>query len=260
MIFEPNFNINQQSKNNMLNIFFQNGMDNNFKTASDSAQIISKDIRRDVGLIVNKTGSTVIDDVFEYLPDSLYLKDALNGEVYQRIANNGNQKNLIITHSAGNEDLIKGLKVLASQNIDLKGKIDVLSVGSPKSFNNIKQTADKVNVNIIKQYNNILDPVTNAKTWIAGTLGLTAGLAIYGGMVGVNIASTQAAINSTATTSLGAFFNGLIGAGIGAGVGAVVGGGSILSGIKFQHPFEKYYNKDFNNLQSDIIDWSSKNN
>ncbi|MFM2200055.1 MAG: hypothetical protein RL769_108, partial [Pseudomonadota bacterium] len=90
----------------MTNIFFQSGMQNNYITAAKSASLISDETSRGVGLIVNNSAginklSGFFGDVSEYLPNTLTLTDALNGEVYQQIANNGNQKNLIIMHSAG---------------------------------------------------------------------------------------------------------------------------------------------------------------
>lgn len=112
-------------------------MDNTSKQAADSAQLIAKATGQEVGLIINKTEG-LKSDLLEYLPETLYLKDALNGEVYQQIANNGNNKNLIIMHSAGNEDARKSAEILALNNANLNNNIDFISVGSPAPSTNSK--------------------------------------------------------------------------------------------------------------------------
>lgn len=231
----------------MLNIFFQNGMDNNYQTAKNSADLIKNNINQDVGLIINKTSGSEIGDLIEYLPNQLYLKDVLNGEVYQAIANNNNERNLVILHSAGNEDMIKATKYLATQNINLNNKIDFISVGSPQSRYNVQQAANGVNASLIGSYNNILDPVTNAKSWVAGTGTLFVGGLVYGIAAGAGSAATG--------TGLEAYFS----AGLGAAAGGAAGFGPGLGLLKFQHPFEAYYNKNFKNLSSDINNWSKAN-
>lgn len=42
----------------MTNIFFQNGMDNNYASAESSAVLIKNITEKDIGLIVNSTSST----------------------------------------------------------------------------------------------------------------------------------------------------------------------------------------------------------
>lgn len=231
----------------MTHIFFQNGMQNNYDSALASAKLIKELTNQDVGLIVNSTAGSqsnqagYLNDVSEYLPSTLYLKDALTGEVYQQIAanSNSNTKSLIIMHSAGNEDARKSAEILKLNNVNLNNKIDFISVGSPISQAKLQNSLTPVGGNLIGQYNNILDPVTNSKTWAAlGVTSLGVG-AYYGATVGIGMTATG--------TGLEAFGSGL------------VGGGAIVGGIKFQHPFEKYFNKDFKNLKTDIKSWSENN-
>jgi hypothetical protein len=167
---------NQQLTNDMSTyIFFQSGMNNNYRSAAKSAGLIQDATAQKVGLIVNNTNpkSGIKGDIFEYLPNQLTLKDALNGEAYQQIIkNNPNSKNLVIMHSAGNEDAIKAAKILRMQNVNLDNKIDFISVGSPVSVKQLQTALRPIGGNLIGQYNNWSDPITNSKTWVAGTLAL----------------------------------------------------------------------------------------
>ena len=232
----------------MTNIFFQSGMQNNYITAAKSASLISDETSRRVGLIVNNSAginklSGLFGDVSEYLPSTLTLTDLLNGEVYQQIANNGNKKNLIIMHSAGNKDAIKSAQVLALNNVNLNNNIDFISVGSPLSNSQLKEVIEPIGGNVIGSYNNWLDPVTNSKTWAVG-----AGIIFIGGV----IYGVSAGISATLSGSgLEAYFSGLIGGGI--------GGAICLYNIKLHHPFDNYFNKDFKNLKVDIKKWSDNN-
>ena len=236
--------------NQNTNIFFQNGMENNYQQAKESANLLKKlTNNKEIGIIANKTGEKLfglpIDDIKEYLPNSLTLKDALNAEIYQQIAENTpkNKKSLIITHSAGNEDAIKAAKALKLNNINLNNKIDIISVGSPKSNKTLKQHLEPVGINIKKSYNNPLDPVTHPKTWMAGTATLLIAGTVYG--------ATTGAAMSTVGGGLEAYFTGLIGGGIGGGIG--------YTNLKIQHPFQSYLNKNFKDLSTDIKDWSKMN-
>ncbi len=227
-----------------MNIFFINGMDNNYKSALASANIISQATNRPIGLIVNNTGG-IINDAMEYLPENLYLKDALNGEVFYQIAQNtpDNARNLFIMHSAGNNDVYQAARTLKLNNQSLENKLDFASVGSPISASQIRRALEPVGGNLVGHYNNWKDPVTHAKTWGVGALGLAGAGVVYGTTVG--IASTVSG------TGLEAFGSGLIGGGI--------GGGAIVGGIKLQHPFERYYNNNFQDLQTDIKNWAIQN-
>ena len=232
----------------MTNIFFQSGMQNNYITAAKSASLISDETSRGVGLIVNNSAginklSGFFGDVSEYLPNTLTLTDALNGEVYQQIANNGNQKNLIIMHSAGNNDAIKSAQVLALNNVNLNNNIDFISVGSPLSNSKLKEVIEPIGGNVIGSYNSMLDPVTHPKTWVLGTAGLFGAGIIYGASAGASA--------TLSGSGLEAYFSGLIGGGI--------GGGTMLYNIKLNHPFDNYFNKNFKDLKADIKNWSDNN-
>ena len=232
----------------MTNIFYQSGMQNNHNTASKSASLIGDEISRGVGLIINNsaglnTKSGYAKDVAEYLPNILTLKDVLNGEVYQQIANNGQQKNLIIMHSAGNSDAIKSAQVLALNNVNLNNKIDFISVGSPLSNSKLKEIIEPIGGNVLGSYNSMLDPVTHPKTWVLGTAGLFGAGIIYGASAGASA--------TLSGSGLEAYASGLIGGGI--------GGGTMLYNIKINHPFDNYFNKNFKDLKVDIKNWSNNN-
>jgi hypothetical protein len=229
----------------MTNIFFQNGMNNNIAKALESAKLIKQTTgaKQDVGLIINQTGD-IVNDIGEFIKPSLTLTDALNGEVYQQlIEKNPNNKTLLITHSAGNKDLERGAKILKANGVNLNNQIEVFSIGSPLSKNRLNKTLTDVGINLIGQYNNILDPVTNPKSWGVGATGLAIGAGIYGASSGIGMVTTG--------TGLEALFTGLIGGGIGGGIGAY--------NLKIQHPLEKYVNKDFKNVKTDMTNWVKNN-
>ncbi len=221
------------------NIFLQNGMFNNFKTVGDISNLISQATNRPTGAIVNNTGMT--DDIFEYMPNELVLRDALNGEVYQQIDQHNlanNQRTLIIAHSAGNNDNMKGNQVLQLTKTKVS-TIDVMNVASPISQNRMRQNLDQTGMNILNTYNNIWDPVTNGKTWGVGVLG--AGV----------LAAKAAGMYTAATSGLELYFTGTMGAG-------AAGTAGYLS-LKFQHPYSSYHNKDFKGLRTDIGNWAQEN-
>ena len=225
---------NMTTNNNFgkTNIFFLNGMDNNFKTALDSANLIENLTGQKVGLIVNNTGG-LKSDIAEFLPNQLYLKDALNGEALQQINNqSSNQKNLIIAHSAGNEDIRKSAEILAMNNVKLNN-IDFISVGSPISKNTLQKALAPVGINVVGQYNNWKDLVTNFKTWAVGTVVFGTVLAVVGSEVGL---SSMPILSSS--SSYETFFNTVLGAGVGAGV---VGFKLGKYNLQLQHPFSTYH-------------------
>lgn len=125
---------NQKNEGDMAKIFFQNGMQNDYRDALASANLIKNLTGQEVGLIVNATGGSssnkagYLKDIAEYLPPDLYLKDVLNGEVYQQIANNSGGKAIVVMHSAGNNDGYQAAQVLKLNGVDLEGKIDFVSV------------------------------------------------------------------------------------------------------------------------------------
>ena len=258
--FTNNYNNNQlntnMTPNNKTNIFFQNGMDNNFQTSLASANLVSALTGRPVGLIVNNTAN-ITNDIYEYLPTELVLRDALNSEIYQRLDNYNlarNQNSLILTHSAGNNDIMKASQTLQLTNTALNNTINVMSIGSPISYNKLNEQLLPSGISLLGQYNNWKDPVTHSKVWgtvAVGSLavGLTTGV-IYGTTTGVSIGANMAATG----TGLEALFTGVIGGAVG-GAPAATG----YSLLKLQHPFEKYYNNNFNNLKTDIKNWAEQN-
>lgn len=237
------------------NIFFQNGMMNNYKTAGEIASLVSQSTNRPTGMIVNNTGGAV-DDVFEYLPNELVLRDALNGEIYQQIDRfnlENNQRSLIITHSAGNNDNMKGNQVLQLTNTRVS-TIDVMNVASPISQSRMQQNLDQTGMNIIGTYNNWKDPVTNSKTWGAVATGsLFAGLTV-GVVSGVSTGASMA----TTGSGLEAIFTGVMGGAAGGAAGAVPATTGYFL-LKFQHPYTSYHNKDFKGLKTDIGNWAKDN-
>ena len=74
---------------------------------------------------------------------------------------------------------------------------------------------------------------------MVGTGTALIGGAIYGATVG--------AASTASGTGLETYFTGLIGGGIG------------FMNLKIQHPFNSYFNKNFNNLKTDIKNWSEWN-
>ena len=208
---------------------------NNYKTAGEIASLVSQSTNRPTGMIVNNTGA--IDDVFEYLPNELVLRDALNGEIYQQMDRfnlENNQRSLIITHSAGNNDIMKGSQALQLTNTRVS-TINVMNVASPISQSRMQQNLDQTGMNIIGTYNNWKDPVTNSKTWGVGVLGV--------GVLAANILPSASAIST--------YFN----AGMGIGVGSAAGALS----LSLQHPYASYHNKDFKGLRTDIGNWAAEN-
>jgi len=243
----------------MTKIFFQNGWDNDYKSAAKSAALIEQVTGQKVGIIVNSTNPklSIGGDLLEYLPSSLYLKDVLNGEVYQQIASDTNGRNVVIMHSAGNEDAIKSAKILKLSNANLNGNIDFISVGSPRSLNDLKSALAPVGGNVTKQYNNWKDPVTHPYLWgtgIAG-VGIVGGIATYEAMSAAGVLS----LTNVSGTALETFTNLVLkGAATVAPVAAGAAGATKYQ-LGIQHPFEAYFNKDFKGLQTDIKNWSIKN-
>ena len=184
-----------------------------------------------VGLIFNATlgapeANSGQGDVGEYLPDQLGLKDVLNEYTYRQLNAKG-ETQVIVGHSAGNEDYRKAMQAGALYKHQYKN-LSYLSVGSPVSDKTLQQVSNHAGVNYLGQINDWRDPVTHSKTWMAGTLGLTGAVAFAGAKYGATLGS--------AAGPLPMFFGVLAGAGIGAGVGSL--------GISQYHPIEKYMLRD----------------
>jgi hypothetical protein len=234
-------------------------MMNNAKSANEIGQLLEKNLGIPVGLIINSTGGA--DDVTEFLPNQLYLKDALNGEVYQQIvANNPNTKNLVIMHSAGNEDATKAAAALNLNQVNLSNQIDFISVGSPKSIKQLEAALSPVGGNLVGQYNSLLDPVTQSKAWVVGSSSLFIGGLVAGATYGASVGAANG-ITPTATGLEAFFAKGVFLTKVAAGgaAGGAAGFGSGLYLLNNNHPFVNYFNKDFKGLQSDIKSWSAAN-
>jgi filamentous hemagglutinin len=138
-------------------IVYINGMDNPYKDASASQNMIQKDFpNAKVGLINNETGKNtgVLDDIFEWVPNSLTKKDVLNAHKLQELS----PDTIVVTHSAGNEDIYKANQVNKLVNAQTPYKL--ISVGSPKSKTDLENSASKVGAKVITQINHQNDHVT----------------------------------------------------------------------------------------------------
>jgi filamentous hemagglutinin len=139
-------------------IVFVNGMNNDEEAAQSIQSMIKQGFpNSQVGLINNETGKTVgvLDDVFEWLPNYLTTKDVLNAHMYQKLKPN----TIVVTHSAGNEDIYKANEV--NSLVNAKTPYKLISVGSPKSATKLKESTSGVGAIFIKQINHPNDPVAN---------------------------------------------------------------------------------------------------
>jgi filamentous hemagglutinin len=157
---QQNTDMNYDSINKNTNIVYWNGMDNTKTQAQQTQNLIQKDFpNTTVGLINNQTGDlisplNIIQDFFEWKPNTLKTKDLLNAHQLQQLSPN----TLLVTHSAGNEDIHKANQVNALVNA--KTPYQQVSVGSPKSKTDLENSASKVGAKVITQINHPNDPVT----------------------------------------------------------------------------------------------------
>ena len=228
------------------NIVFINGMGNTLEDARNSANLIQRDfLNKQVGIVNNATGEGKVlqkyfgsgaitkrldsainavlpkkvvrltDDVLEWTPNYLTLKDSLNAYMLRQLP----KDSVVITHSAGNEDIYKANRINAITNT--KTPYKHLSVGSPKSAEALRESTNSVGAELVRQVNDSRDPVANQ---------LGAALDIVG--------------------------NAIVGASRGGAIGGIIGiGGGI--GITFHkldeyHSFESYYNNPEFQLQQTI--------
>ncbi|AWI33339.1 hypothetical protein [Helicobacter apodemus] len=169
-------------------IVFINGMENTLEDARNSANLIQRDfLDRQVGLMNNATGEGKVlqkyfgsgaitkrldsainavlpkkvvrltDDVLEWTPNYFTLKDSLNAHMLQKLP----RDSVVITHSAGNEDIYKANRINAITNTKTKYKL--ISVGSPKSESNLRESTSSVGAELVRQVNDSKDPVANPK-------------------------------------------------------------------------------------------------
>ncbi|WP_428028676.1 hypothetical protein [Arcobacter sp.] len=144
-------------------IVFENGMMNDYADATKLQQMIQKDFpNSSIGLINNETGKItgVLNDAVEWLPNYYTTKDVLNAYQLQQLSPNA----IIITHSAGNEDIYKANNV--NSLVNAQTPYYLISAGSPKSKSELEKSASKVGAVVITQINHSNDPVANG--WLNG--------------------------------------------------------------------------------------------
>ena len=149
-------------------IYFANGMDNDKQSAKESINLLQNIVHQPVGLILNDTHG-IEGDTKEYLDSSYKMKDILNEYTYRKINNEAKDKVVIITHSAGNEDINKAISLGVKEGYTYP-KLNVISVGSPLSKSKLSNTLKSAKANLIGQVNDWRDPVTHSKTVGAGVL------------------------------------------------------------------------------------------
>ena len=218
-------------------IYFANGMDNTLKDAKKSAANLEEIVKQPVGIILNDTHGLFGDnkgvgDIPEYLNNRYTKKDILNEYTYRKINNEAKGKVLIITHSAGNEDINKALSLGYKEGYTYPN-LNIISVGSPLSKSKLKNTLTSVKANLIGQVNDWKDPVTHSKTVGAGVIGL--------GLIGAYFSPEISipALGLAGKTAIGQFAAGAAGVAAGAGVGAA----GVIGGVNLFHPFKTYLKK-----------------
>lgn len=149
--------MNYNNINKDTTIVFENGMGNTYESATYMQDTIQKDfLNSEVGLINNVTGKySFLSDYIEWKPNYLTTKDVLNAHQLQQLSPSA----IIVTHSAGNEDIYKANRVNALLNAITPYK--QISVGSPTSLTKLLESANAVGANVITQINHPNDPVAN---------------------------------------------------------------------------------------------------
>jgi filamentous hemagglutinin len=221
--------------NAKTHIYVQTGMKTQLEDAQRNARIVSDVMRAPVGAIVNGTQGFA-GDVDKFLPNNATLSDALNEYTYRTLNDKG--PTLIITHSAGNNDATKAMQ-LGAQLGNTYPNLSLMSLASPIPSSVIKTASGNTGVNYLGQINDWRDPVTNPTLWVIGTGAMLAG----GAAAGVALAP------ATGGGSLYVYGSALMGGGL--------GGGAIVSGINYIHPFPQYIAKPA--TQSIMFDWLKNN-
>ena len=233
------------------------------------------------GILLNPTEG-LPGDTGEFFEPGYTVLDALTAQSYKQLNAVGDQK-LIVPHSAGNNDLIKGLELTALNNEKLSN-LHFLSVGSPVSHKKLSRAYAAVGANDLGQVNNLLDPVTYPRVVQVGLgvalLGATVATSYYVGLplakLGLGIARTG--LKTAASVFTGGFnpvAPGLlpamayIGSQIGAGavgVGAAGAAGAAIATPSFltfktlerYHPFVNGYLNKRAEVGGTIADWTKK--
>ena len=134
-------------------IVFINGMGNTLEDARNSANLIQRDfLNKQVGIVNNATRG-LVNDVLEY-SSPLSVKDSLNAYMLRQMT----KDSVVITHSAGNEDIYKAnyLNALMKLKTDYK----LISIGSPKSKKDLRESTNAVGAELVRQVNHPGDPVS----------------------------------------------------------------------------------------------------
>lgn len=148
--------MNYDNVNANTDIVFENGMGNTEIGARESQDMIQADFpNQNVGLINNVTGKySYASDYLEWKPNYLTTKDALNAYMLQKLS----PDTIVITHSAGNEDIFKANQVNAL--VGANTPYIHYSVGSPTSATKLEISDNAVGATLKTQINHPNDPVT----------------------------------------------------------------------------------------------------
>ena len=223
-------------------VYYQSGMLNDKNGVDEEARFLSEELGEPIGKIHNNTHG-LVGDVVEYVPKGYEIKDVLNAYMYEALSKK-ECKSLVVMFSAGNEDAYKALKVLSLEGRHLGGKVDFVSVGSPRGLRSLREAGSAVGANVLGQYNDWKDPVTHPKLWATGFAVLVGYGLIQGGAVGVALLGS-----SGSGGFMGSIPNFVIGAGIGGSIGAGIGGGIGNLALK-NHGFDTYLRKDVKGVRT----------
>ena len=163
--------------------YIQTGFGNDLRIASlardalnDFVGVSDVNSNDGFGILLNPTEG-LPGDTGEFFEPGYTVLDALTAQSYKQLNAVGDQK-LIVPHSAGNNDLIKGLELTALNNEKLSN-LHFLSVGSPVSHKKLSRAYAAVGANDLGQVNNLLDPVTYPRVVQVGLGAATLGAMAY---------------------------------------------------------------------------------
>ncbi|MDE5603026.1 MAG: hypothetical protein K2I71_03785, partial [Helicobacter sp.] len=158
--------MNYVNLNPSTNIIFINGMDNTLSQAKENMNLIQRDFPQyNVGLINNPTKG-ILNDISEYNSNTLTITDFLNAHILQQIFRNSKEsidsmnskestdtKNVVaIAHSRGVRDINNANVVNAFQGFTTTNYA-LLSVGSPISESELRESTASVGAKLIRQVN-----------------------------------------------------------------------------------------------------------
>ena len=232
-------------------IYYQNGMNNNLDDALAGRALLNTFFpNENVGLIHNKTGG-LMDDVAEYLPNGLAKKDVVLAHMYTKLSEKSGD-NLVVTFSAGNEDIKKAMRVMALDGRSANHKISVISAGSPVGLKALQKVAEPVGITIRSQHNTLKDPITWGPAGMIGAAAVASvpvgvytaakvfPLALATGPYAIPIAGAQAFIAASIVASGSTF-------------------GTQALGIHRYHSFDKYLDRNDGGFRDEIMQWGVDN-